>query len=862
MDELLSLTENRESIYVNDPYSKYLWEGKQKLIINSKLYKNSIGKVVYLVDDNKCYGVIKINSASKIENADEFNKLYESHNISDDIRNKWWPNKSVLFAYDYEPVKLFDNPVDIKLNNPDKNMIIDNFEFENEELIKDPLTYDPEKQSKQALLDDFRIVTAWYSSKKDGKHVKFSYEDIINLAKIIHDRLLKLGVEFHPETMKPNARELYEKIKGNVTERESSYKEFEQLGTMTIIKDFICAVGSYVNGKKNYNDIDLLIKMANPTDYIKRAVEVRILKSVDWAENIHFVWGDPEGPHDSYVPMYDLVLVRQPLKKVEMSEMFKPMKPSIRFYDINDAVEYAFKNSDKFAVEKKYNGFRGVLVKKENSAELYSDQGKNISKHFNSILNQASSLTTKSFILDGELVYKDGGRSEIAKYITGNEPLDDSDITFWAFDLLSYDNKDLEAKEWGDRKSTLHSLSFSKNIKEVYSMIVNNKDQMKKAIELAKNMKGSEGAMIKSYSGKYTKNGESKAWIKFRNEDPLSVIITKVENDANGKSYTVGIKIDNAKKFNEKYVDNGILILGNTFVTKEDFSIGDHIIINVEEVWRHEYSDGTIRYSIHKPKVMGKSNISISTPEHLDNLAVSKGESVAENQETTTSTPGVSDTQGTEIGEKIEKPPKPKDEDLFELAGEGGDAESDINNFPERMISNFNKNIDKENDFVIQWHLRGNKSVHTDLRMDTGEILEGFTLFTPGNIDNENELTPDAKNIRGTIKSPQPKDWLTVDRGMPRGAPGTTANSNAYFAIVGKGKYKVIEADNHKIHIDFKSDSFVPKHLKPLSKDDTEIVDHFNSRLPGESIKLNGVYSYHIAHIGNRHIILFDKVKE
>ena len=45
------------------------------------------------------------------------------------------------------------------------------------------------------------------------------------------------------------------------------------------------------------------------------------------ASRIHFVWGDPEGAHDSFVPIYDLALVkRQPSEVIEMQELKKGTK--------------------------------------------------------------------------------------------------------------------------------------------------------------------------------------------------------------------------------------------------------------------------------------------------------------------------------------------------------------------------------------------------------------------------------------------------------------------------------------------------------------------------------------------------------
>ena len=187
-----------------------------------------------------------------------------------------------------------------------------------------------------------------------------------------------------------------------------------------------------------------------------------------------------------------------------------------------------------------------------------------------------------------------------------------------------------------------------------------------------------------------------------------------------------------------------------------------------------------------------------------------------------------------------------------------------VKNFPDRMQRNFEKvrETGEWKDFVIQWHLRGKDSIHTDLRLDTGELLEGFTLFTPSSMDKEDELTESPENIRGTIKLPQPREWLKVEGGYPAGSPGSTSESSSYFAVIAKGKYKPLMIEDHKIVFELKSEAGNTKEIKPIKEEDKEQVAEFNKKIPDKLKILNGCFSYHIAHIEPRHIILFDKLKE
>jgi len=65
-----------------------------------------------------------------------------------------------------------------------------------------------------------------------------------------------------------------------------------------------------------------------------------------------------------------------------------------------------------------------------------------------------------------------------------------------------------------------------------------------------------------------------------------------------------------------------------------------------------------------------------------------------------------------------------------------------------------------------------------------------------------------------------------------------------------------------KIAFELKSESGKVSEIKPLNEEDKETVESFNKKLPDNLKDLNGCFSYHIAHIEEKHIILFDKLKE
>jgi len=506
-----------------------------------------------------------------------------------------------------------------------------------------------------------------------------------------------------------------------------------------------------------------------------------------------------------------------------------------------------------YAIEKKFNGFRALIHKKGGEVKIFSDQAKDITFPFPTAEQQAKTLSAKDFIIDCEMVPHDEkgsplGRAEAAKYIgaaKSRKEIDDSRIKFYAFDLL-YLDKDLTKEGWEVRNKLLSKMDFGDNIKYAEPIIVKNKADAEKAVRLFSGLKGSEGAVIKRLNGTYHLGKETDEWIKYRTLLPVQVRVIKPipvkGTSANVYSTGIDLTADEAEKINPKYIIEAfgkkLMDAGNTFNTAIKASGNDIIDLLVEEIWRHKYKDGTIRYSLHKPNVKGASaEKTTSSIGKLDGYAVARGEEVQE------------------FGELAED--------------EGNAADKATQDFPNRMQENLKANIGKWNDFVMQWHYRGHEtptgheldSLHCDFRMDVGNHLEGLTILSPTTVDKS---VPDLvekgkwKNVRCVLKAPQPKGWLKVEGILERGKPGTTKGAPAVFVIVAKGKYSPEIVGDHKIQIAFRA-----------AKGDTNSkvfgkaagLDISIAREPADKLKeLPDKVSFHIAHIGDKWIILSDEV--
>ena len=98
-------------LYLMPPHAKMIYEGKKKEIIQSdremKILKKHIGKEMYLISEDKIYGIIKLREPREID-VNEFLQLRYAHQVSDEERQEWWPDMKKLFAYEFEIIEMFE----------------------------------------------------------------------------------------------------------------------------------------------------------------------------------------------------------------------------------------------------------------------------------------------------------------------------------------------------------------------------------------------------------------------------------------------------------------------------------------------------------------------------------------------------------------------------------------------------------------------------------------------------------------------------------------------------------------------------------------------------------------------------------
>ena len=110
---------------------------------------------------------------------------------------------------------------------------------------------------------------------------------------------------------------------------------------------------------------------------------------------------------------------------------------------------------DAWLHEPKLDGWRLQAVKHGKDVALYSRHGRPLTQRFPSIAKAIAKLPCRSATLDGELVL--AGEGGIDFYgLRGAARTDD--VSFWAFDLLELDGKDLRELPLISRKAHLEKL--------------------------------------------------------------------------------------------------------------------------------------------------------------------------------------------------------------------------------------------------------------------------------------------------------------------------------------------------------------------------------------------------------------------
>jgi len=438
----------------------------------------------------------------------------------------------------------------------------------------------------------------------------------------------------------------------------------------------------------------------------------------------------------------------------------------------------------RYFVSKKFDGYRAQLHKKGKNIKLYTSTGRDVTKRFPSLVNDATKLIVTSVILDGELVtYKNEKplrRTAVADLVMGKDEPDDSGIIFHVFDTIYFDGKDVHKLPLSERISLLHKLNQTKHIrklsfssdvsKNAEEYLVSTTNDLLKAVKKVSRLVGSEGAMVKSADGIYELDGETRTWYKFKKTLQVDALVIDKKLISGAKetyqySCAVGpITKELANKIGETavvYKGKFYMKIGKTFNTNVKANVGDIITVDVLEI--RKWDDATYTWMI--PRVIDV-RFDKKKPDPLSVLD------------------RVAEVTPRELSKEF----------VFDFL-----QEVKISRFLQSNYSIKTLKLDifkppkkKKARYVMQYHDRG-KSRHTDLRLEWDGFLVGLTLFDPGRIGKPPKLSNkpgmDGKKIQCIFKPNQPKTWLDFEGYVPPGQVGATERLPATFKIIDKGTF-------------------------------------------------------------------------
>ena len=331
-DTISKSFKSADGLYVIQNHADLIVSGKKKAIVKSRRFLLKNQKYALLTTKQgkgKALGLMTISSPRNIS-LNEFKQLSETHCITDEERIKRWGNKRDFWIYDVQKFERFSPEMDVDIPKEIQSIV------KNVNFIDNISDYDPKKVDNKVLGDDWRIVNAWYSTVRSGEDFKYSKLQVMKLARVIFLEMESRGFKFHPDKMKPFAKELFTKITdktdffmkifpGSESERgpEINLEEVtEQFDSFKLYEDFVMIVGSLANWKKTTGDIDILIKAPVDSDIFK-LTSWRFQRAFpDLKDRFHFSeYAGWQGPFTSHIHAFDLVAIPASMELHDMAKI-------------------------------------------------------------------------------------------------------------------------------------------------------------------------------------------------------------------------------------------------------------------------------------------------------------------------------------------------------------------------------------------------------------------------------------------------------------------------------------------------------------------------------------------------------------
>jgi hypothetical protein len=264
------------------------------------------------------------------------------------------------------------------------------------------------------------------------------------------------------------------------------------------------------------------------------------------------------------------------------------------------------------SAEPKLHGFRGTIQRRNKLVRIYLEGD---FRDYADVYHEIAEAVAEGpdVTLEAEFMESVSGvlaaRPE-GKFSPG--AIDKAKAVAVVFDILSLEKQHLADSPYYERRQALQRYFMevmSDAIIPMPNIWCNTEAELITAIQTMANAAGSEGALVKTRDGIYTIKHETEDWAKVKARMRISALVLKVNKlKTGGVSYTCGVLRDNEATLRSEdavtYRGQRYVVLGATFATPVDATVGDTIEVAVTELLRSKDDRGREVFRWEDPKVI------------------------------------------------------------------------------------------------------------------------------------------------------------------------------------------------------------------------------------------------------------------
>lgn len=208
-------------------------------------------------------------------------------------------------------------------------------------------------------------------------------------------------------------------------------------------------------------------------------------------------------------------------------------------------------DSEEWAFEIKWDGYRAIADLRGDKVKLYSRNGLDFARKFPKITN-ALKLQSYEMVLDGEVVAYDSQGKPSFQRIQHLEEDDQQAVIFQVFDLLWLNGHSTQELTYLQRKELLSEALVANEVVQYHDFVL---EKGKAFFKEAKNL-GLEGIIAKKVDSYYAPNVRSSEWLKIKVQQTEEALICGF-TEAKGSRSKFGSLILG------KYLDNELVFCGH-----------------------------------------------------------------------------------------------------------------------------------------------------------------------------------------------------------------------------------------------------------------------------------------------------------